>query len=292
MKTLVLGPNGPTYDLPGLVAQELGYFAEEGLDVQYVEKQTDEFQALSLADRQKERMFDQGQVQVFNACEWGCLRRVERAEHAGWMIAKRPLLQTQCLAVRPELNITCPEDLAGRSIGVSWETGGHYMTLKMLEGFVPRDEINCVHAGYHDQRLAALLAGKLDAAVLPEPFISVAEKSGFKSIAEAVFRGGEVVNDELDAATVRGLMRGLRRAVAAINADPDKYRRRLLEDEHPGQIAFEDVRWDRIAYVNPQPYTRTEFDRARDWMKSWGMIGENISYENIVKPELVAAVAG
>jgi NitT/TauT family transport system substrate-binding protein len=251
LKTLVLGPNGPTYDLPGLVAQELGFFAEEGLDVQYVEKKTDEFQALALADRQKERLFDQGQVQVFNACEWGCLRRVERAEHPGWMIAKRPLLQTQCLAVGPDLNVTCPEDLAGRRIGVSWETGGHYMTLKMLEGFVPRDEINVVHAGFHDQRLAALLDGSLEAAVLPEPFVSVAEKAGFKVMAEAVFRGGEVVNDELDADTVRGLMRGLRRAVAAINADLPKYRRRILEQEHPGPISYDEVRWDRIAFVNP-----------------------------------------
>jgi NitT/TauT family transport system substrate-binding protein len=208
------------------------------------------------------------------------------------MIAKRSSLVSVCLVVRPDLPIEWPEDLANRRIGVAWETGGHYMTLKLLDGFLRQVEISCIHAGRHRERLAALLAGEIDATHFHEPFATLAEKAGCRIVGEAMFRGGEVVNDEIDADTVRKLMRGLRRAVVAIDADPPTYRQKVLDLEMMPELTIDDVRWERVRYVDPTPYTRVEFERARDWMQSWGMIGDNVQYEQLVNPELAAAVAG
>ena len=291
MRTLRVGPNGPTYDLPWIIGQEQGFFADEGLDIHVIAKDVSKPQAVALADRQKERLFDSGEIEIFNACEWGCLRRVERAQQRGWLIARRPLLETQSIVVRPTSGVEWADDLAGRPVAVAWETGGHYLTLKMLEGFLPREEIVCVHGGFHRQRLEAVLAGEVEAAVLPEPFTSLAQKRGCRVVCEAVFRGGEVVNDRVDAETAAKLIRALRRAVEELNANVERYRRRLLAMEQPGDLAYEEVNWRRIAYVPAKPYTRAEFERARAWMRSWGMIGEDIRFEQIVNPALAAAIA-
>lgn len=291
MRTLTVGPNGPAFDLPWIVGQEQGYFADEGIEIRVMEKDVSKPQALAIADRQKERLFDAGEIQIFNACEWGCLRRVERAQHPGWLIARRPLLETQSIVVRPGSDIEWADDLAGRAVAVAWETGGHYLTLKMLEGFLPRQEIVVVHGGFHRDRLNMLLAGEVDAAIMPEPFTSLAEKRGARVVCEAVFRGGEVVNDSVDAETAAKLIRALRRSVAFLNADVPGYRRRILEMEKPGDLTSDEVNWRRITYVDPKPYTRAEFDRARDWMQTWGMIGDDVHFEQIVNPNLVAAIA-
>lgn len=292
MRTLTVGPNGPAYDLPWIVGEEQGFFADEGLAIRVLEKDVSKPQALSLAERQKERLFDAGAIDVFNACEWGCLRRVERAQQRGWLIARRPLLETQSIVVRPDSGIEWADDLAGRPVAVAWETGGHYLTLKMLEGFLAREEIRCVHGGFHRNRLEALLAGEVEAAILPEPFTSLAEKRGCRVVCEAVFRGGEVVHERVDTETAAKLIRAVRRAVEFLNRDVERYRRRILAMERPDDLTDDEVNWRRIAYVPPTPYTRAEFERARDWMRSWGMIGEDVQFEQVVNPALAAAVAG
>jgi NitT/TauT family transport system substrate-binding protein len=292
MRQLTVGPNGPVFDLPWIVGQERGFFADEGVDIRILARDRAQEGKLRLSERPKESLFDEGKVQIFNACEWGCLRRVEQARRRGWLIAQRPLLLTMCLTVRPDIGVEWPQDLAGRSIGVAWETGGHYMALKMLEGFLAKPAINCVHAGQHVERLEAVVAGRVDAAILPEPYVTAATKQGCRVVAEAVFRGGEIVDDELDVETVRGLMRALRRAVVELNADRPAYRRRLLEMELARGVTYEEVRWDRVSYVDPRPYTREQFDQAAEWMRRWNMIGDDVAYEEIVKPELAAAVTG
>jgi NitT/TauT family transport system substrate-binding protein len=292
MRQLTVGPNGPLFDLPWIVGQEQGFFAREGVDIRILARDRAQEGKRVLSERPKENLFDQGKVQIFNACEWGCLRRVEQARRRGWLIAQRPALLTMCLAVRPGIGVEWPQDLEGRPVGVAWETGGHYMVLKMLEGFLAKSAINCVHVGQHIERLEALLAGRVDAAILPEPYVTAATKQGCGVVAEAVFRGGEIVDDELDVDTVRGLMRALKRAVAELNTDRPAYRRRLLEMELAEGVTYEEVRWDRIAYVDPKPYTRTQFDQAVEWMRRWNMIGDDVAFEEIVKPELAAAVTG
>jgi NitT/TauT family transport system substrate-binding protein len=277
------------FDLPWIVAQERGFFADEGLDVQIAARRPVEHSAPRWT--QKEQMFDLGEAQCYNACEWGVLRRVEQAGPRGWVIARRASLLTHCIVVRPGFEIGWPEDLAGRPVGVPWESGGHYSVLKMLEGYLRHDEIVCRHVP-QGERLNALLTGEIDAAVFLEPHASVAEKAGYRTIAEAAFRGGEIVSDDVDSATVAAMMRGLRRSVAAINADLPTYRQRIVDLAVPGKLTVDEVRWQRVAYVDPQPYTREDFERARAWMSSWDLIDEDTTFEQIVNPTLALAVAG
>ena len=76
---VVIAPNGTLFDLPEIVAIEEGLFAERGLDVTFAEKQDareGEIEAQPL-DRLKESLYEQGQANVYNLCEWGGIDRLE-----------------------------------------------------------------------------------------------------------------------------------------------------------------------------------------------------------------------
>ena len=78
----------------------------------------------------------------------------------------------------PQHGIYEPEQLKNVPIGVSPFNGSHFTMLKMMEGFLKRDEIKWTNAGTHKERLEALRAGKVKAVSLQEPWISVAETQG------------------------------------------------------------------------------------------------------------------
>ena len=56
-------------------------------------------------------------------------------------------VSTQTIMVRPDSPVNYPQQLSGRSVGVNFHAGSHYLALMFLEGFLPRAEINVVHAG-------------------------------------------------------------------------------------------------------------------------------------------------
>src|SRR4030081_544677 len=49
---------------------------------------------------------------------------------------------------------------------------------RLLEGFMARDDIKVVHLGQAALRYQAMMNGTVDAAMLMEPFIALAEKHG------------------------------------------------------------------------------------------------------------------
>src|SRR4051812_29546111 len=62
------------FTLPWEVAIQEGLFREAGLDVEVPEKNPGNT-AVGLFDRNKEVLFETGQVDCFNVCEWGAIKR-------------------------------------------------------------------------------------------------------------------------------------------------------------------------------------------------------------------------
>src|SRR4029450_9127470 len=71
------------------------------------------------------------------------------------------------------------------SVAVTVYNGSHFTTLKMLEGFLRKDDIKVINAGTMPERLEALRRGELAAATFNEPWTSVAQKQGFRIIVES-----------------------------------------------------------------------------------------------------------
>jgi NitT/TauT family transport system substrate-binding protein len=150
------------------------------------------------------------------------------------------------------------EQLKNVPIAVSQFNGSHFTMLKMMEGFIRRDEIKIANHGTHRQRMEAVMSGKVKAASLQEPWISV-EAKGARVIMESHSTRSEAAGDEMDGPTLAKMFRAEARAAEAIQKNPEKYAHYIVE-EAGGMIGLKDLKLSRILNAPPAPYTRERFD--------------------------------
>src|SRR5258708_21128565 len=150
MKRLVLESTAPFEGLPELVAYEEGLFAAEGLAVEWadrdkgVEKKTDT--AVTSPKgldpfASHGRLLEQGQADMYNACEWGNYCRVQDTSIGSRQLGRRPIVTFAAIVVPPQSAVYTAQQLAGRKVGVPFYFGTHYLALHMLEGFLSRERI-------------------------------------------------------------------------------------------------------------------------------------------------------
>ena len=198
---------------------------------------------------------------------------------------------SQAIFVRPDSDITHPQDLRNKTIAVNFHAGSHYLALQLLEGFMDRDDIKCVHMGQAKLRYQGMMDGAVDACMLMEPFIAVAEKHNCNLIIEAFYAGTEMAAPDMDAETWATVNRVLGQAVQLINADKKKYLHHIIADVPPelGPITPDDFRLSRLRYRAPKPYPAEDFERTFGWMQSWGLVPADATYDDIVDSRVGSA---
>lgn len=286
--------NNAVFSLPDHVAQEEGYFAAEGLEVELVvpaKRKASLLAADALSqDHTAMKSFqwhegiEKGEFSVYHACEWGQMRRSQDSAVGAKVITKRAAVSTQAIVVRRDSPYNVPQDLAGVEVAVNFHAGSHYITLAMLAGSMPREDVKVVHLGVPNQRFKALLEGRIEAAALMEPWISVAEKLGLKVICEQFYNGLEVADTSVDPETFTALHRAHIRAVDRINADIRPYLHHLVA-EVPREIVTltdSDLHLPRLRYNYPEPYAPDQFRRTHEWMVDWGLIDAASNYDKLV----------
>ena len=281
------------HDLPLLVARDEGFFADQGLDVEIVKtpgtgQRGADHQALrdNIFKRTMESLYEQGECDQFRMCEWGIMKRavesqVEGGHRPAKIVALGSAMSSFAIVVDPKSRIYEPEQLKNKPIAVSPFNGSHFTMLKMLEGFLKRDQIKWMNAGTHEERMNALRKGDAAAASLMEPWISVAEKEGLRVIIESHSTRSEAAGDELDGPTLGKMFAAEAEAATAIQRDPGKYAHYLVE-EAGGLLASKDMRLSRILNAPPEPYTRERFDHTYQWTLDWGLVAPGATYENTV----------
>jgi NitT/TauT family transport system substrate-binding protein len=285
------------FNLPWLVAQEDGLFTREGLEVEFIRSRERDASLPPEADPTRvdpfwrHAPFEEFAAQSFNACEWGQIRRSHDSSAGGRIITLRPAVACQAIFVRPDSDITHPAMLRNKTIAVNFHAGSHFLTLQLLEGFMAREEIKVVHLGQARLRYQAMMDGAVDAAMLMEPFIAVADKTHCNLIVEGHYAGSEMMSPDLDPNTAAAVDRAIRGAVALINSDKGRYLHHIMADLPPELRILEpqDFRLSRLRYVEPRPYPEEEFQRTRNWMLSWGLVPQDASYEQLVDNRIGAA---
>ena len=179
---------------------------------------------------------EHGEFCMYRACEWGQIRRTQDSREGARVISKRAAVATQAIVVRGDSPYTVPADLHNVLVGVNMHAGSHYVTLALLEGYLKRHEIRPGHVGGPKQRLRFLEDGKLGAAALMEPWITVAVKRGHKIICEAFYEGAEVGVPSLDPEGYASIDRAIRSAVDSINDSIEPYLKYMIR-EVPKEIA-------------------------------------------------------
>jgi NitT/TauT family transport system substrate-binding protein len=279
------------HDLPLIVARDEGFFRDEGLDVEVLKtpgsgQHASDHRALrpDIYKRGLEASYEEGECDQFRMCEWGIMKRaaesnVEAGHRPAKIVALGSAMSSFAIVTDPKLGIYEPEQLKNVPIAVSLFNGSHFTMLKMMEGFVKREEIKWEFVGTHKERLEALRAGKIKAASLQEPWISVAEKQGCRVLMESHSTRSEAAGDELDGPTLAKMFRAEARAAAAIDKNPEKYAHYLLE-EAGGLIDLKDLKLSRLLNAPPTPYTRERFNDNYQWTLGWGLVTPGATYEN------------
>ena len=113
--------------------------------------------------------------------------------------------------------------LKDKAIATTPNNGSDFTTLKMMEGFLAQEHIKRVHTGSMLKRLEAVRDGKVAAASLMEPWISVAQKWGMRILIESHSTRSEAAGDDLDGKTLAKMFRAQARAVEELDKDPTPY---------------------------------------------------------------------
>src|SRR5207249_4726347 len=147
---LVLESTAPFQGLPELVAYDEDLFAKEGITVEWADREKGvektvrtDITTPKMVDpfASHGKLLEQGQADMYNACEWGNYCRVQDTGKGSRQLGRRGIVTCAALAVRPDSPVYTAQQLAGRTVGVPFYFGTHYLALHMLEGFLPRDQI-------------------------------------------------------------------------------------------------------------------------------------------------------
>jgi NitT/TauT family transport system substrate-binding protein len=302
MKRLVLETTAPFQGLPELVAYDEGLFKAEGLAIEWADRDNTGIArkvdvtvtSPSSVDPflSHGKLFESGQADMYNACEWGNYCRVGSTTAASRQLGRRAIVSYSAMVVAPDSPVHTPQQLANRVVGVPFYFGTHYIAIHMLEGFLRRAELKlCFAPNGSRYRLDALLNGEIDAATLTEPHVSLAEKKGCRIVCEAFFHGTEVASSRVDAATYASFNRAVREAVRRINADKARYLHYFLDyhgrnDPDVAAMTIEDLRASRLVVCDPAPIPPEEMQRTYAWLKSWGMLEETASPLELVNSDV------
>lgn len=288
------------YSLPWFVARDEGYFAEEGFEVEFVPARGGNPKSGSADPNSVNSIlghapFKEGEVKVFRACEEGNVRRAydlgrETVQGCDVKITSlQPSRPVHALIAAPGSNIDRPAQLANVPVGVNFYAGSHFAAIRFLEGFVGKGRVNLRHYGGPAERFDAVLSGEVPAAIVMEPYITLAEKHGAHVLAEGAFVATDIARDDLAPEDLQSLYRALDRAADFLNASPDNKRKYLQylidsipEDYAWGRPAPEDFHLPRLKFGRTEPYPQQEFDRSLEILTDYGLLTPETSFVQLV----------
>jgi NitT/TauT family transport system substrate-binding protein len=284
-----------SFMLPQRVASEKGYFAEEGLDVELIERDRGDVDWKYIPA--EDTLTGDYEVDLYPVCKWESLKRTWDMGD-GRIVARGTFAdQPYSVFVRPESDIYRPDELAGVPVGVNRRTGQEYTAIKALEDHMESDDVELSHQGMPTDRLRALRDGEVDAVTLLEPQSTLAEHLGFRSVMEFENHMGVVGAEGLRRDVLDSFMTAYARAVADINANPETYREAYLDmltAEADAGIApdlFEDVDMDELRadievpeYEVPDLADRDDLGAHLDWMKRRELVDDDADIDAIVAP--------
>ena len=255
----------PHFRLHEWVAEEKGYFADEGLDYEF----RNVFKTHAVANKiGAYTSFEKGrETNVSCACHWTV--NVAASKGHGKMVADCYSVSPAAVFVPPESAIREPQDLKGVPISVGHQSGSHYSTIQALEQYLRPDEIQLSFAdGILFGRMEKLIDRKVPAAaVFSGPYYFL-EQLGFRKIIDTTFMMASMLNGEPDAEDVRRYFRALRKAQRDIDLRPELYTRHY-RNEFPQRFhgEIDTRRWGPGERIVFEPYTREVFDDSFRWIR-------------------------
>lgn len=279
----------PVLDIiPIFVAQQNGYFAEQGIEVDAVPVKS---------PQERDVLVQTGQVDgVLTDLQSVGLLNKDGARVKAVYTARSPFPDAPLFRIlaSPQAEIAGPGDLAGAPIGISSNTVIEYLTDRMLAGEgVQPDEIAKIEVGAISVRYEQLLNGNLLAAVLPDPLAQGAIAAGAKLLVDDT-EYADLSQSVLTFTTaaiaakpgvIRRFLAAWEKAVQDLNAHPDEYRAVLIEQ---GRVP-ESIRDSYRMPPFPERGVPSEAQVAdvAGWLAAKGLVSRELGYADMVDASLL-----
>jgi len=267
------------------VAEEKGYFRDEGLDyvfhipgsidamgvgrsyhlngnVQSTEEASDEVKSAAFETREAGRTCD-----ISAACHWA-VNMAASGEH-GKMWGHAYSITPSGIYVAAESAIRQPSDLTGREVGVGYHSGSHFSALQALEAFLQPEQMRLKFIGSPNDRVAQLLDRRIEAANVFGLQSYIVEQQGFRKVVDTSFMIGFLISGkDVEISDVEKYFRALQRAQRDIDVEHQKFTHYYLREMADEFKPLVDVRafgpGERLVF---EPYTREVYEQTHRWMK-------------------------
>ena len=268
----------PHFRLQEWIAEEKGYFKDEGLDYEFRElirstggKHHDKGDKVGAY-----QSFEEGRkANVSCACHWTV--NVAASTGHGRLYADVYSVAPAGVFVPADSSVKNPEDLAGVPISVGYQSGSHYATIQALEPYMPLDKINLSYKeGMLFARFEDLIEGKAPAVSLFSGPYYFAEQLGFRKVIDTTFMIGTMIHGDPDPEDVRKFFNALRRAQRDLDLRPELYTH-YYKNEFPERFhaRMDTRRWGPGERLVFEPYTKEAHDETFEWIARHGIFRES-----------------
>ena len=269
------------------VAEEKGYFKDEGLVYEFVNSyvagesgyaaaQSTEAAAPEIKRGAFENMERGRAADVSCACHWAVTMASSSGHGRMWGHAYS--VTPSAIVVAPESSVTKPRDLANVEVGVGYHSGSYFSAIQALEKVLKADEVKLRYIGQPRDRLAALLDRKIASVNLFGAPLYLAEQQGFRKVLDTTFMIGFLLHKDADPEDVKRYFRALQRAQRDIDLEPERYKHYFLKELPAKYHDTIDVMGfgpgERLIF---ESYTREMFERTHRWMEDSKLFPEGQS---------------
>jgi NitT/TauT family transport system substrate-binding protein len=271
--------------LPVFVAEQNGYFKEQGITVEGVPVKS---------PQERDVLMQTGQVDgVLTDLPSTALLNKDGQKVKAIYTARRPYPNAPLFRIlaSPKSNIQSPADVKGVPVAVSQNTTIEYITDRLLaaSGLAPSD-IQVQEVTAIPMRFEQLMNGNLQVATLPDPMAQgalaggarlVVDDTKFPNLSQSVltFR-----NESLRAKpnTVKKFLMAWEKAVEELNAHPDKYKDLMIDK---GRVPESIKGTYKMPPFPPSGIpSAAETDDVVKWMREKGLISRDMPYQEWVDP--------
>lgn len=280
----------PHFRLHEWVAEEKGYFAQEGLDYEFRETMdSSDAKAHHLGNKVGAyQTLEKGRsCNVSGACHWTV--NVAASKGHGKLYSECYSVSPSGIFVPPESAIRTPADLVGVPISVGFQSGSHYSTIQALEQYMPADQINLSFSdGLLFSRMERLIDRNVPAVSLFSGPYYFLEQLGFRKIIDSTFMMASMINGEPSPADVTKYFAALRKAQRDIDLRPESYTH-YYRKEFPTRFHTEmdTRRWGPGERLVFEPYSKAVFEESFQWIGDHGIFEGDMgpgNYETSIYP--------
>src|SRR5437016_12711758 len=284
MKKFGIEPHGR---LQEWVADEKGYFKDEGLDYEFLTSYATQSSGYALVQSTEsaapevkrgafENMEKGRRADISCACHWA-VNMASSSGH-GRMWGHAYSVTPSAVVVPPESSVKKPRDLDNVEVGVGYHSGSYFSAIQPLEKILKPDEIKLGFIGQPQDRLAALLNRKVHAANMFGAPLYVAEQQGCRKILDTTFMIGFLLHKDADVEDVKRYFKALQRAQRDIDLEPERYKHYFLRELPERFRELADVRrfgpGERLVF---ETYMRATYESTHRWMEHWQLFPDGHS---------------